>query len=179
MFSEKWDSIVLTRDWHCKDHVSFAKNHNLPNFAPFVYCSPVVNDERKIESTLWPVHCIEDTEGADIAPSLQAVLRKHPEIVLVNKGYLKDREYYSAFCDIWDDHNTELHEILQQDGIDEVVVVGLALDYCVKNSAISAAKLGYKTTILKKYTRAIDNHKDSLRRLAKEFEYYGVILDES
>lgn len=176
MDDEDWDSIVMTRDWHNADHTSFAVNHGLPEFAEFTYDSPVPNSNEKQDAMLWPVHCVQGTMGSHVADELQEILLKHPEIAVVNKGYLKDREYYSAFNDIWNDHKTELHDLLQNDKIEEVVVVGLALDYCVKSTAMSAAKLGYKTTILKDYCRAIDNKPEAMQKLYEELKRNNVKL---
>lgn len=163
----KWDKIVLTRDWHPTNHISFAKSHELPNFSPFVYDSPIPGDDSKQDGILWPIHCVQDTEGGQLVDDLVREVDKH-HYTIVNKGCLTDREYYSAFNDIWNYHKTELNDLLKEQGIDEVYVVGLALDFCVKNTAISAAKLGYKTTILKAYTRAINTDAESMQRLNDE-----------
>lgn len=89
---------------------------------------------------------------------------------------MADREYYSAFNDIWDDHHTELDSILQKHGINDVFVVGLALDYCVKSTALSAAKLGYRTTILQTYTRAIATDEKSMCGLKQELVQNDITL---
>ncbi|CAL9728883.1 nicotinamidase [Monosporozyma unispora] len=170
-----WDKIILTRDWHTPNHTSFAKSHGLPDFSPFVYDSPIPGDDSKQDATLWPVHCVQNTKGSQLVDDLIKEVNKH-HYTVVNKGYLTDREYYSAFNDIWNYHKTELNELLQEKGIDEVYVVGLALDFCVKNTAISAAKLGYKTTILKGYTRAINTDAESMQKLNDELAANKVTL---
>lgn len=194
-----WDLIVLTRDWHPVDHISFAKNHNLPDFSRYRYCDPRDANVTK-ESTLWPVHCVQDTWGSqlvdplkEMATATRVTKKKRDgdgdsggsgaaattvEVVVVDKGFLKDREYYSAFNDIWNDHKTELDSLLRQRGVDEVCVVGLALDYCVKDSAISAAGLGYRTTVLLGgCTRAIASDQGSLQQLCSELASHNVSVE--
>ncbi|KAK5962973.1 nicotinamidase PWA37_005429 [Arxiozyma heterogenica] len=184
----KWDLVVLTRDWHPADHISFAKNHNLPDFSSYKYCDPR-NRTVTQESTLWPVHCVQNTWGGQLVDPLNKIAAKAIEreqqkkegvdvdVVVVDKGYLKDREYYSAFNDIWDDHKTELDGLLRKQGIEEVFVVGLALDYCVKNSAVSSARLGYKTTILTDFTRAIATDHVATETLRRELDDCNVRVE--
>lgn len=166
---KKWDCVAMTKDWHPSDHISFAKNHGLPDYSAFTYESPVRGSTEKQEATLWPVHCVQESWGSEVPERLMKELQKQkvPHTV-VNKGFLADREYYSGFNDIWNDHRTELDDFLKKNNVSEVYLVGLALDFCVMNTAISAAKLGYKTTILKDYTRAIKNDPKSVETLIKD-----------
>lgn len=171
----KWACVVMTKDWHPRDHISFARNHNLPDFSQFTYESPL-HDGQSQSATLWPVHCVQDTVGSEVPEAItEAFERLDVPHTIVNKGYLSDREYYSGFNDIWEDHHTELNDFLKSQKTTEVYVVGLALDYCVKNTAISASKLGYHTTILQNYTRAIAP--ESIPRLKQELSTYGIALE--
>ncbi|CDH13574.1 probable Nicotinamidase [Zygosaccharomyces bailii ISA1307] len=173
--SQQWHRVVMTRDWHPYNHISFAKVHKLPDFSSYTYHSPIENDNSTQEGTLWPVHCVQGTHGAELAAPLIEEQRKIGCHV-IDKGYLQDREYYSAFNDIWNYHRTELNNYLHCHHIDEVYVVGLALDFCVKNTAISASKLGYKTTILEKYTRPIYSDEKSMHKLKQELAENNVQL---
>lgn len=173
--NQKWDQVVMTRDWHPYDHISFAKLHNLPDFSPISYESPLEGDDRKQEGIVFPVHCVEGTYGSQLAPELLEEQKKIGCFV-VNKGYLQDRECFSAFNDIWNFQRTELHDYLRCHDVDEVYVVGLATDYCVKNTAISAAKLGYKTTILEKYTRGFISDEESMQKFREELAENNVQL---
>ncbi|QLG71507.1 hypothetical protein HG535_0B05490 [Zygotorulaspora mrakii] len=172
---QEWHRIVLTRDWHPPDHISFAKSHGKPEFSKIEYHSPIPGDSSVQEGVLWPVHCVQGTPGSQLAAPLIEEQKKLGCRV-VDKGYLHDREYYSAFNDIWDYHRTELNNYLKSHHITDVYVVGLALDYCVKNTAISASKLGYKTYIIKDYTRAINTDSESERKLEAELKKYNVKL---
>ncbi|CCC66745.1 hypothetical protein NCAS_0A01870 [Naumovozyma castellii] len=172
---QDWHRVVMTRDWHPKNHISFAKRHGQEPYSSITYKSPRPGDSSTQEGTLWPVHCVQNTRGSQLAdPLLKETYKNHYKIV--DKGFLSDREYYSAFNDIWDFHKTELNDYLKKHHITQVYVVGLALDFCVKNTAISAAKLGYETIILKDYTRAINSDEESMEKLKKELEEHNIKL---
>lgn len=172
----RWCVVVATQDWHPADHISFAKNHGLPEFSSYQYVSPVDRHETQ-QATLWPVHCVQGTPGAELAPALSESLQSlECDHHTVKKGYISDREYYSAFNDIWNDHRTELDGLLRKHGVNDVFVVGLALDYCVKNTALSAAALGYRTTILQDYTRAIASDSKSMCNLKQELVQNDITL---
>ncbi len=80
----------------------------------------------------WPVHCVQGTPGAELHPSLE---RANVDVV-IDKGQARDTEGYSGF------QATELAALLAERGIDEVKVVGLATDYCVKHTALDALRAG-------------------------------------
>ena len=85
----------------------------------------------------WPPHCVQDTPGAELHPALD---RSNVERV-VDKGMAQDAEGYSGF------EATELERLLRDRDIDQLTVVGLATDYCVKNTAIDAARAGFDVTV--------------------------------
>ncbi|CCF58961.1 hypothetical protein KAFR_0F03650 [Kazachstania africana CBS 2517] len=178
--SQDWHRIVFTRDWHPKNHISFAKNHGLPDFSKFNYKSPrrpsqpLDTPAETKEATLWPVHCIQNTRGSQLADALLKEV-EHNHHKIVDKGYLSDREYYSAFNDIWNFHRTELNDYLQKHHITQVYIVGLALDFCVKNTAMSAASLGYETFIMEDYCKPIDSSEAAMKALHEDLtENYGI-----
>jgi nicotinamidase-related amidase len=85
----------------------------------------------------WPVHCVQDTPGARLHPALnQAAIHK-----IIDKGTDPDTEGYSAF------DGTDLAQLLHDRGVTKVTVVGLATDYCVKNSALDALREGFEVEI--------------------------------
>lgn len=176
--SKEFDLIVFTQDYHPQTHISFASNHkDTKPFDSIDYKNPnpislpnkheEEQDDKEvtletIKSTLWPDHCVQGTRGCEIEESLLNTANKNVpyKLKFVKKGYLEDREYYSCFNDIWHSHHTELNETLKNAGIKHVYCCGLALDYCVFNSALSSAKLGYQTFIVKNMTAAIDKSWD-------------------
>ena len=93
----------------------------------------------------WPVHCVQNTKGAEFHPAL----RDDPRITVISKG-LGDKDCYSAFDE------TDLATQLHQQDVEEVVVGGLATDYCVKNTVLDARKNGFRVKALKNAMRAVD-----------------------
>ena len=93
----------------------------------------------------WPVHCVQDTEGAEFHPAL----RDDPRITVISKG-LGDTDCYSAFDE------TDLATQLHKQNVEEVVVGGLATDYCVKNTVLDALKKGFKVKAIENAMRAVD-----------------------
>jgi nicotinamidase/pyrazinamidase len=105
----------------------------------------------------WPVHCVQNTEGAAFHPAL----RDDPRIIVISKG-LGDTDCYSAFDE------TDLAAQLRQRGVEEVVVGGLATDYCVKNTVLDALKHGFKVKAPENAMRAVEvNAGDGERAIAE------------
>jgi nicotinamidase-related amidase len=149
---------VATQDWHPADHVSFACNHTNPPKQPFVDSATVVNPHNPSESyetRLWPVHCVQESRGAELVPEL----RRDKVDVVVRKGTDPRVEMYSAFYDPFTDprvSDSGLVKMLKDKGVTHVYVVGLAFDYCVRSTAADAAKEGFVTYVVEEGTRAVD-----------------------
>jgi nicotinamidase/pyrazinamidase len=111
----------------------------------------------------WPVHCVQNTRGAEFHPAL----RDDPRITVVSKG-LGDTDCYSAFDE------TDLVSQLREQGIEEVVVGGLATDYCVKNTVLDALKHGFKVKALKNAMRAVDLNPGDGDRAIEEMRAAGA-----
>jgi nicotinamidase/pyrazinamidase len=137
--------VVLTQDWHPQGHSSFASSH--PGKAPFSEITMPYGPQ-----TLWPDHCVWQTEGARFHKALDI-----PGVELViRKGFRPEIDSYSAFFE--NDHKTPtgLLGYLRERGIKRVVCVGLAFDYCVRYSAEDAATHGFDTIVIEDACRAID-----------------------
>lgn len=136
---------VLTQDWHPAGHSSFASSH--PAEEPFGMIDMPYGPQ-----VLWPDHCIQGTEGAAFHPNL----RTDPADLVIRKGFRAEIDSYSAFFE--NDHTTPtgLEGYLKTRGVDTVVLVGLATDFCVNFSAVDAAKLGFRTQVIESLCRAID-----------------------
>lgn len=93
----------------------------------------------------WPVHCVQNTHGAEFHPALH----DDPRISVISKG-LGDTDCYSAFDE------TDLATQLHKQNVEEVVVGGLATDYCVKNTVLDALKHGFKVKAVENAMRAVD-----------------------
>jgi nicotinamidase/pyrazinamidase len=137
----QFDKIVLTLDNHTDDHISFIDTHshnkNLNTF-------DTIQLDDGTEQTLWPPHCVINTVGAQLHPDLHI----EQDDIQICKGMDPKYEFYSAF---WSSNNqacTQLAAILKQAQITHVVVVGLAYEYCVGNTALDARKEGFQTIVL-------------------------------
>ena len=140
-----YEIIVLTQDWHPAGHSSFASSQENKN--------PLETIEMPYGTqVLWPNHCIQGTQGAAFHPNLNTNLAN----IIIRKGYNPRIDSYSAFFENDRKTPTGLHGYLQSRGVTTVDLVGLATDFCVNFSALDAAKLGYKTRVFEKLTKAID-----------------------
>jgi nicotinamidase/pyrazinamidase len=112
---------------------------------------------------VWPAHCVQNTKGAEFHPAL----RDDPRITVISKG-LGDTNCYSAFDE------TDLLDQLQQQNVEEVVVGGLATDYCVKSTVLDARKNGFKVKTLKNAMRAVDVQPGDGERAIEEMRDAGA-----
>lgn len=143
--ARRYTHVILTQDWHPADHSSFASQHE--GVQPFTQTEMPYGSQ-----TLWPDHCIIGSAGAAFHRGLDV---PHAELI-IRKGFRKQIDSYSAFFE--NDHKTPtgLGGYLKERGFAEVTLTGLAFDYCVRYSAEDAQKLGFKTTVIERATRAID-----------------------
>jgi len=136
---------VFTQDWHPDDHLSFASQHDGAD--PFTTTEMPYGTQ-----VLWPDHCIIGSDGAAFHDKLDT----RSADMIIRKGFRREIDSYSAFFE--NDHTTPtgLEGYLKSRGVDTVTLVGLATDYCVNFSAVDAAKLGFKVTVIESLCRAID-----------------------
>ena len=143
-------TVVYTRDWHPESTPHFQK-----------------------DGGIWPVHCVADTEGAEFHPDLEVV----DDAVHIKKG-VGGEDGYSAFHIrdpvSGDEATTGLSEMLE--GIESVAVLGLALDYCVKETALDAVRR-YQTTLLADGTRPVNLKTGDGTRAVAEMATSGVIVE--
>jgi nicotinamidase/pyrazinamidase len=112
----------------------------------------------------WPVHCVAGTPGAE----LHAGIDRSRVDAVVDKGQVADREGYSGF------EGTELEGLLRSRGVDAVDVAGLALDYCVKATALDARRAGFDVTVHRGATRAVEVQPGDGERAVAELRAAGV-----
>jgi nicotinamidase/pyrazinamidase len=163
-----FDLILATKDWHPRDHGSFAPNH--PGKKPG---DRIVLDG--IEQILWPVHCVQDTHGADFAPLFDTSRIAH----VFHKGTERNIDSYSTFFDNAHRRHTGLANYLKKRGIKHVYLMGLALDYCVKYSTLDARELGLNTHVIVDGCRGIELEPDDIDRALDEMQRAGAILLKS
>jgi nicotinamidase/pyrazinamidase len=145
-------TVVYTQDWHPEVTPHFAK-----------------------DGGIWPVHCVRDTWGAQLHPALDA----HGDEPKVRKGS-NGEDGYSGFTMRdpvgGDEIPTELEALLRERGIERVVIGGLATDYCVKASALDAARLGFETTVVGEAIAAVNLEPQDGERALAELAEAGVTI---
>jgi nicotinamidase/pyrazinamidase len=139
----RFELVVATRDWHPPDHGSFAD-----------------------QGGPWPVHCVANTEGAQLHPSL----RRERVDVIVDKGQNPDTDGYSGFDE------SPLEELLRSRAIDRVTIVGLATDYCVKNTALDALRHGFEVTVDSGAVRGVDVSEGDSEKALEEVREAGAAV---
>ena len=138
---KKFKKIYASKDWHPVDTVHFNK---------------------------WPVHCVENSKGADFPEELNKEWIK--EIFL--KGTLNKDDGYSAF----EATNKNLLKFLKQNNIKRLFICGLALDYCVKATALDSVKNGFETFIILDATKAVNQEKNFIDKLIEDLKKKGIFF---
>ena len=163
-----FELIVATRDWHPRDHGSFAANHPGKRVGDSIELGG-------LRQTLWPVHCVQNTPGADFAPGLNA--DRWAKVVV--KGTDASIDSYSGFYDNGHRRATGLGDYLKHKGVSRVFVAGLATDYCVKFTALDAQALGFGTHVVRDCCRGVDLDPGDVERAVDEMKAAGVGILES
>jgi len=122
-FLDRAEPVYKTRDWHPARTKHFAAYGGV-----------------------WPVHCVQNTRGAEF----QADLLEDPRINIISKGIDESADGYSGF------DGTNLAELLRQEGVEEIWVGGLATDYCVKETVLDGVRQGFKVKALADSMRAVN-----------------------
>jgi nicotinamidase/pyrazinamidase len=115
---------------------------------------------------IWPVHCVQGTHGAELHPGLD---RTRLDVV-VDKGQDPGTDGYSGF------DGTELESLLRSRGVDRVTIGGLATDYCVKNTALDALRLGFGVTVVSDAVRAVEVSPGDGERALDEVRAAGGVV---
>ena len=161
---DKFNTVVLTQDWHPTDHKSFASSYE--NKKPFDIVAMPYGDQ-----VLWPDHCIQGSMGARFHPDLD---QKRADVI-IRKGSNPAVDSYSAFYENDKVTPTGLHGYLKNREVTKLTLVGLATDYCVAFSALDAEKLGYAVTVRLDMARGIDSD-GSLNAALDKMSKAGVNL---
>jgi nicotinamidase/pyrazinamidase len=160
--------VVATQDWHPAHHGSFAANHLGRNVFEII-------DLHGLSQTLWPVHCVQGTAGAELAPQLQ----RERIAKIFPKGTDAGIDSYSGFFDNGHRKSTGLGEWLLARGVTEVFVCGLATDYCVKFTALDAAQTGFKTHFIEDASRGVNLQPNDVRNAIAEMNRAGIATVQS
>ncbi len=164
---DKFDLVVYSRDWHPKDHCSFAANHNKD--------VGTVIEVGGLSQIMWPTHCVQESDGADFAEGLDIPEKAH----IIDKGVDSGIDSYSAFFDNGGVRATGLGELLSEKGVTEVYILGLATDYCVKFTALDARKLGFTTYLVEDGCRGVELAAGDIAKAISDMEEAGVKILQS
>lgn len=161
---ECFETIIATQDWHPADHISFASTHKKKLGERVVI--------KGLHQILWPIHCVEGSWGAAFPTSLNLV-----KIAKVfHKGVDPKIDSYSSFHDNAEERSTGLSQYLKDLKIQDLYVVGLATDYCVKYSVLDAIALGFHVFVIVDACRGIDLSEGDVEAALKEMKREGAIL---
>lgn len=159
---QQFRGVVITQDWHPAGHISFASSH--PGCTPFEIITLPYGPQ-----TLWPDHCIQGSNGAQLHAELDL---PHAQLIL-RKGCNPHIDSYSAFLEADRKTPTGLASYLKERGVQNVFVVGLALDFCVAWSALDARAAGFNTLVVEDACRAIDMN-GTLEKAWQDMQAAGV-----
>ncbi len=162
---EDFGIVAATQDWHPADHGSFAVNH--PGGQLFEQV-----DLHGLPQTLWPIHCVQETAGAELAPGLDT--RRITRVF--KKGTNAHIDSYSGFYDNGHRQSTGLAEWLREQGVKHVTVCGLATDYCVKFTALDALAEGFGVTLHLPACRGVDLSPGDVEATIAEMRAKGVVI---
>lgn len=160
----KGDAVVASQDWHPFNHGSFA---SIQRTEPY--------SQGKLEGlrqTWWPDHCVQNSEGAQLHP----LLNTHEIDAVFQKGENPLIDSYSAFFDNGHRQKTQLDDWLYRNEIKQLVVIGLATDYCVKFTVLDALALGYEVTVVTDGCRAVNLHPQDGLRAFQDMSAAGATL---
>ena len=172
---------IATQDYHPAGHISFASNHSSPDDKPFESSFDMRNwvagrEGETVRQRLWPVHCVQGTKGAEFVDEFD----DEKVDVVVRKGMDERAEMYSVFADAFGNFNCvgtgvshDCVELLKAKDVSHVFVVGLAGDYCVKHTALDAAKAGFEVCVVEEATRCVDSGEEWVQAV-KDFDGAGV-----
>lgn len=141
----RFELVVATKDWHPVDHGSFASQHPGHKIGDTI-------DLNGLQQTLWPDHCIQNTTGAGFVEELDM----DPIDRVFFKGTDSDIDSYSGFFDNGRRKATGLGDFLQERGVADAFVMGLATDYCVKFTVLDAIELGFQVHLIEDGCRGVD-----------------------
>ncbi len=141
----KFDLVVATQDWHPADHQSFASQHPNNSIGDVIELAG-------LRQILWPDHCVQGSKGAEFASALNVARIQN----IIQKGTDREVDSYSGFFDNARRKETGLENCLREQDVDDLHIVGLATDYCVKFTALDAAQLGFQTTVHAEGVRGVN-----------------------
>jgi len=167
LLAKQFQNVVLTQDWHPRDHESFASAH--PGRRPYETIQVPYGLQ-----ILWPDHCVQGTRGAEFHRDLQIA---HAELIL-RKGYRRDIDSYSMFYENDRKTPTGLSGYLKERELSRLYLAGLAFDFCVRYSAEDAHSEGFAVTVIEDACGAIDLQ-GSAAQTRRSLKKLGVMVSSA
>lgn len=164
----KFDVIVATQDWHPLDHGSFATNHSGTHPGE-------LSELAGLPQVMWPAHCVQGTPGAELHESLAGA----PITTVIRKGTDPTVDSYSGFFDNGHRKSTGLDSWLHDHRVDQLYVLGLATDYCVKFTVLDALSLGFAVWLVIDGCRAVELAPGDGERAIAEMRAAGATIVDS
>jgi nicotinamidase/pyrazinamidase len=161
----EYELVVATQDWHPAHHRSFAAQHPGKRVGEFIQ----LDGHHQI---LWPEHCVQGSTGAALA----AELHHHHIDHIVHKGTDPEIDSYSAFYDNARRKPTELANYLRARGVDEIHVLGLATDYCVRATVLDGLELGFRVVLITEGIRGVELQSGDCQRAIEEMKAAGAVV---
>lgn len=156
--------VIASQDWHPANHGSFASQHQVA-----VYSQGMLDG---LPQTFWPDHCVQNSEGAALHPLLkQKAINR-----IFHKGENPLVDSYSAFFDNGRRQKTTLDEWLREHNIGELIIMGLATDYCVKFTVLDALQLGYRVNVITDGCRGVNINPQDSAQAFMEMSVAGATL---
>lgn len=164
----QYQTVVATQDWHPGNHGSFAANH------PWRKPGQVI-ELNGLPQVLWPMHCIQETWGAEFVDELdtEAITK------VFRKGTDPGIDSYSGFFDNGHRKSTGMAEWLREQGISDVHVLGVATDFCVKFTVLDALREGFTATLLEDACRGVDLVAGDVDKAVIDMREAGATISDS
>jgi nicotinamidase/pyrazinamidase len=186
---QRGGKVLATQDWHPANHISFASSHGDKKAgdiiivpvseqaaADFIKQFPLLNDPpipAAMQQILWPAHCLQNSPGAAFHDALDTSVIDF----VFRKGYRKNIDSYSAFFENDRCTPTDLYGYLVKEGIETLIIGGLALDYCVFYSVIDALRLGFTIHVVNDACAGIDVPPGSINRALTTMKEKGALFN--
>jgi nicotinamidase/pyrazinamidase len=168
-FKNRRGIVVLTQDWHPKNHLSFASNQGKNPGDEYS------SDDGAIGPVLWPDHCVQNSKGAEFHKDLKVELANK----VIQKGMNPKVDSYSGFQDNDKKSETELRRYLKSLSIKRIFICGLALDYCCYFTAMDGIDFGFDVIFLVNMTKGIDLPEGNIKNTLENMRRKGIKLVEN
>jgi nicotinamidase/pyrazinamidase len=166
--AKHFDLVIASQDWHPADHGSFASNHDGTKPGEVI-------DLNGLDQVLWPDHCVQKSSGAELRKDLD----KGKVTKVFQKGTDPTVDSYSAFYDNGHRNSTGLTDFLKEHKVQDVYVMGLATDYCVKFTALDARRDGFTSLLIEDGCRGVELANGDVERSIEEMRRNGVAIIHS